>query len=197
VDRFPSSKASFTDAWELSELTAFVRSHAYPLISELTEETVNHLSEHHIVTLLGVIVPEHFLTDLKHIAEDIEAPFPVTYVAYSDVGRVLKGFYVDVETLPKLLLFDPAQNRWITYDGVLTDTQLNRWVKVLDLREAQWSGPHDNLGEAFSALVWEANPFWVLAMAGSAIYGLLKCWRERNIPKPKNRRPSDFEFTPL
>jgi hypothetical protein len=196
VHKSPTTKIPFAETWELSGLAQFVKMHAYPLICELTEDRIKHLSDHGLFTLVGVIVPAHFLTDLAHIAEYVESPWPVTYLAWSS-DRLVARFRLGKDDLPAVFVFDPARERWIHYDGVLTDVLLSQWLKSVNLEEIRWSGVHESLGESLRELLWDSNPSFMVCVICASLYGTFRCWRERHIPKPQNRRPSDYEFTPL
>jgi hypothetical protein len=143
------------------------------------------------------MIPSQYLADLTHLAEDIESPYPFVYLDFSRSESSVAHFGVKRDNLPYIVLFDAHEDRWTPYDGILTDANVQHWISGLDLEKLKWKGPHQSLKESVFHSFIDQSSFLSYAVIGLLSYGGFLWWKQRKMLRPRNRRPSDFAFTPL
>jgi hypothetical protein len=140
--RSSSLSVSFDGRWTTAELTQFFRKTIFPLLSELTTVSIQRLRKNRMSAIVAFIEPALDEIALTSIAKSLESDFPVTFVdttSGSLLHRIL-GVRI-VEDEPAVILYDPAESRWLPYEGNFAEDGIRQWLAGIKRAGRVWQRP--------------------------------------------------------
>lgn len=201
--REKDSESFYHGDWLQNSLYLFIKRRLFPTLVEFNRKTIDQLKSSHRLTLIAFLDPKIYLSDWKHLAQEIESDFQFSYVIYSPRNSFARLFGIQATNLPQVILYDANNQKWIPYENDLTDTGLIKWMKQLDLTNANWKTPQNAflriLELGFISLLSNGGPifylfllilFFVIALIIRFINGTL-------FKKPRHKRGSDRAYEAL
>lgn len=188
--RSKDSYAFFDGDWGQEELNKFVRQNFFPFVMELDNRAISQLKKFHKMTLTAFIDADRYLHDLRNVAQELITDHPFTYVIYSENNFLARFVGVQKSKIPQVILYDVENQRWLLYDGEMTDTGLKKWLESINLANAHWNGSSGGIKNVIVS-IWTRRGFLfylicALLLAGLGFLG--KIVFDMLPKKPVNRR---------
>lgn len=189
--------------WSQDSLYLFIKRRLYPALVEFNSKTINLLKSSQRLSLVAFLDPEIYLSDWKHLAQEVESDFQFSYVVYSPKNYFARMVGINSANLPQVILYDAINQRWILYKNDLTDTGLTKWINQLDLNNADWKRSKSsfltNIGIHFSSFISNGGPLFYLflLLLIGVIAFIIKVISESFKKRPKHKRGSDRAYEAL
>ena len=194
--REKDSESFYHGDWSQDSLFLFMKQRLFPTLIELNKKTINQLKSSQRLSLVAFLDPEIYLSDWKHLAQEVESDFQFSYVIYSPSNYFVRLVGINSANLPKVILFDANNLKWILYENDLTDTGLTKWIKQLDLNDAIWTKPKFAF---FSNLITSGGPLFYLFLLFliCIIAIMIKVINDSIGKRPRNKKRSDHAYEAL
>lgn len=188
--RSQDSYSFFDGEWQQEEVDKFVQQNFFPFVMELNSKATAQLKKFHKMTLTAFIDADRYLHDLRNVAQELICEYPFTYVIYKESNFLARYVGVQKSKIPQVILYDVENQRWLLYDGEMTDTGLKKWLASLDMNTVRWNGSGGGIKNVIMS-VWTRRGviFYLicalllagLGFAGKLVFDMLP-------RKPANRR---------
>lgn len=201
--REKDSESFYHGDWSQDSLYVFIRQRLYPTLVELNKKTINQLKSSKRLSLVAFLDPEIYLTDWKHLAQEVESDFQFSYVIYSPKNYFARMVGISSANLPQVILYDASNSKWILYKNDLTDTGLTKWISKLDLANAHWEKQKNtffsNLKLGLGSFISNGGPLFYLFLMFliGVIAFAIKIINESFKKRPRNKKGSDRAYEVL
>jgi hypothetical protein len=181
---------TFSGLWTPQDLGRFVRQNAFPLVSPFSGSFITKLKKFGMMSLVAFIDPNIYLSDIKHIAQELVSDFPFSYVDATKDSERVKSYGLKPNS-PQIILLNPSTGQWVLYHGEMTDAALGKWINGLVLSDLDWrtKGGHESSHDGSDGLVYLMYFFLVVALVIGIRYIVVIVIKKR----PHHRKSMGFE----
>lgn len=196
-------ESTYTGDWSEDSVKLFIRRRIFPALIPLNDNTLFQLRESKRMALIAFFDPSIYFTDWSYLTQMIETDFQFAYVNYTTDNVFSRFVGIKGTALPQVILYDANNQKWINYDGDLTDTALTKWLNQLDINKADWKGPGNGVLakikiKFISNWISGGITFYLLLIVLIVVISFgVKLASTTFKKRPKHKRGSDRAFTEL